>query len=97
MSTGLVLPPAFVPQRDGAPDVRRRLAAQASSAAPHSAFGITSPYHSPSDDRNIADPVLRQQGIVADPVHLRRLPHDVVLSDRLLGRVGHGPGDTVHR
>ena len=39
--------------------------------------------------------VLRQQGIVADALELKRLPHDVVLSERLLARVGHDPGDGV--
>ena len=34
---------------------------------------------------------LRQQGIVADPSDLRQLPHDVVLSERLLTRLGRGP------
>jgi hypothetical protein len=32
--------------------------------------------------------VLRQHGVVGDASDLRRLPHDVVLSDRLLARVG---------
>ena len=32
--------------------------------------------------------VLRQHGIVADALELKRLPHDVVLSERLLARVG---------
>lgn len=32
--------------------------------------------------------VLRQHGVVVDAPDLRRLPHDVVLSDRLLARVG---------
>ncbi len=35
--------------------------------------------------------VLRQQGIVVDALELKRLPHDVVLSKRLLARVGHDP------
>ena len=39
--------------------------------------------------------VLRQQGIVADALELKRLPHDVVLSERLLARVDHDPGDAV--
>lgn len=34
---------------------------------------------------------LRQQGIAVDPAQLERLPHDVVLSDRLLGRLGRVP------
>ena len=33
--------------------------------------------------------VLRQLGVVVDALDLRRLPHDVVLSERLLARVGH--------
>jgi hypothetical protein len=32
--------------------------------------------------------VLGQHGIVVDALDLRRLPHDVVLSERLLARVG---------
>ena len=32
--------------------------------------------------------VLRQHGVVVDALDLRRLPHDVVLSDRLLARLG---------
>jgi hypothetical protein len=36
--------------------------------------------------------VLRQQDVVVDAVQLKRLPHDVVLSERLLARVGLGPG-----
>lgn len=39
--------------------------------------------------------VLRQQGVVADALELKRRPHDVVLSERLLGRVGRDPGDPV--
>jgi hypothetical protein len=30
---------------------------------------------------------LRRQGVVVDPEELRQLPHDVVLSDRLLARI----------
>ena len=37
--------------------------------------------------------ILRQQGVVVDPRELKRLPHDVVLSERLLARVGRTPGD----
>jgi hypothetical protein len=32
--------------------------------------------------------VLRQQGVVVGPLDLKPLPHDVVLSERLLARVG---------
>ena len=33
--------------------------------------------------------VLRKQGVVADALELKRIPHEVVLSERLLARVGH--------
>ena len=39
--------------------------------------------------------VLRQHGVVADALELQRLPHDVVLSERLLARLSHDPGDAV--
>jgi hypothetical protein len=32
--------------------------------------------------------VLQQQGVVVDALELNRLPHDVVLSERLLARIG---------
>jgi hypothetical protein len=36
--------------------------------------------------------VLREKGVVADALELKRLAHEVVLSERLLARVGHAPG-----
>jgi len=39
--------------------------------------------------------VLGGHGIAADTRDLERLPHDVVLSERLLARVGHDPNDPV--
>jgi hypothetical protein len=39
--------------------------------------------------------VLRQQGVVVDALELKRLPHDVVLSERLLARIGRGSGGGV--
>ncbi len=38
---------------------------------------------------------LRQLGIVADAMELKGRPHDVVLSERLLARIGHDPGGAV--
>jgi hypothetical protein len=35
--------------------------------------------------------VLRRHGVVVDPLDLKRLPHDVVLSERLLARIGRKP------
>ena len=34
--------------------------------------------------------VLRRDGVVVDAQELKRLPHDVVLSERLLARIGRG-------
>jgi hypothetical protein len=39
--------------------------------------------------------VLRQQGVVVDALELKRLPHDVVLSERLRARIGRRRGGTV--
>jgi hypothetical protein len=39
--------------------------------------------------------VLRQQGVLADALELKRLPHDVVLSERLLAQIGRGSGGGV--
>jgi len=39
--------------------------------------------------------VLRQQGVVVDALELKQLPHDVVLSERLLARIGRGRGGTL--
>jgi hypothetical protein len=36
---------------------------------------------------------LRLQGVAVDAQELKRLPHDVVLSERLLARVGRDAGD----
>lgn len=39
--------------------------------------------------------VLRRQGVEADALELGRLPHDVVLGEQLLARIGHQSGDGV--
>jgi hypothetical protein len=39
--------------------------------------------------------VLREQGVGMDALELKRLPHEVVLSERLLARIGRGRGGTV--
>lgn len=39
--------------------------------------------------------ILRQQGVIVNAGELRQLPHDVVLSQRLLARVGRDPGGAV--
>lgn len=35
--------------------------------------------------------LLKRQGVLVDPGELQRLPHDVVLSERLLARAGRAP------
>jgi len=39
--------------------------------------------------------VLRQQGVIVDAVELKRRPHDVVLGERLLARIGRDPRNAV--
>ena len=39
--------------------------------------------------------VLREQGLVVDPLELKRLPHEVVLSERLRARIGRGRGGSA--
>src|ERR687887_1057628 len=41
--------------------------------------------------------VLRRQGVVVDAVELKRLPHEVVLSERVLARIGRGQGGAASR
>ena len=43
---------------------------------------------------HLAD-VLKQQGVAVDALELKQLPHDVVLSERLLARIGRGRGGTL--
>jgi hypothetical protein len=62
---------------------------------PDEAFGGRSREDMEADHWAQLTEVLRQQGIVLDALELKRRPHDVVLSERLLARVGHDPGDAV--
>jgi hypothetical protein len=41
--------------------------------------------------------VLRRREVVVDGPELRLLPHDVVLSERLLARLGSEPGDAIQQ
>ena len=45
-----------------------------------------------TDHWNALAEILRAHGAVVDAAELRRLPHDVVLSDRLRARLPQGPG-----
>ncbi|MDX6552004.1 MAG: hypothetical protein QOH74_492 [Gaiellales bacterium] len=48
-----------------------------------------------TDHWNALAETLRRHGVAADAGGLRQLPHDVVLSDRLLSRLGRGPGNAA--
>jgi hypothetical protein len=64
---------------------------------PDEAFAGRSPEDMQADHWAQLAEVLRQQGVVADALELKRRPHDVVPSERLLARIGHDPGDAVRR
>ena len=65
------------------------------AVGPDEPFGVRSHEDMEADHWAQLTGTLRQQGIVADPLALKRLPHDVVLSERLLTLVGHDPSDAV--
>jgi hypothetical protein len=60
---------------------------------PDEPFGGRSQDDMETDHWNALAENLRRHGVVVDAGELRQLPHDVVLSDRLLVRIGRGPGD----
>jgi hypothetical protein len=57
---------------------------------PDEPFDGRSPEDMEADHWASLSDVLRRRGIVVDARELKRLPHDVVLSERLLARVGRG-------
>jgi hypothetical protein len=62
---------------------------------PDEPFGGRSQDDMENDHWNALADALRAHGVVAEPGELRQLPHDVVLSDRLLARLGRGRGDSA--
>jgi hypothetical protein len=62
---------------------------------PDEPYGGRSQDDMETDHWNALAENLRAHGIVADASELRQLPHDVVLSDRLLARLHRGPGDAA--
>jgi hypothetical protein len=62
---------------------------------PDEPFGGRTQDDMETDHWNALAENLRAHGIVVDASELRQLPHDVVLSDRLLARLGRGPGETA--
>jgi hypothetical protein len=81
----------------GPPDIWARTSVEDIVDTTRTVVGPDEPFGGRSREDMAADhwahltEVLRQQGVVADPRELRALPHDVVLSGRLLARVGHNP------
>ena len=59
---------------------------------PDEPFGGRTQDDMESDHWNALAETVRRHGVVVDASELRQLPHDVVLSDRLLARLGRGPG-----
>jgi hypothetical protein len=59
---------------------------------PDEPFGGRSQDEMETDHWNALAENLRAHGVVVDAGELRRLPHDVVLSDRLRARLPHSPG-----
>jgi hypothetical protein len=59
---------------------------------PDEPFGGRSQDDMESDHWNALAEKLRADGVAADAGELRQLPHDVVLSDRLVARLGRRPG-----
>ena len=55
---------------------------------PDEPYGDRSHEHTADGHRATLAEMLRAQGVTADAEELRLLPHDVVLSDRLRGRIG---------
>jgi hypothetical protein len=62
---------------------------------PDEPFGGRSHQDMEADHWAYLSGILRRQGIVAGALELKRLPHDVFLSERLLARVGRNSGDAV--
>jgi hypothetical protein len=62
---------------------------------PDEPFGGRSQGDMETDHWNALAEKLRADGVVVDAGELRQLPHDVVLSDRLLARLGRRRGDAA--
>ena len=60
---------------------------------PDAPFGAHSEDDMETDHWNALAETIRAHGVAVDANDLRQLPHDVVLSDRLRGRLGQGRGD----
>lgn len=78
----------------GPPDIWARTSVEDIAATARAVVGPDEPFGSRSQEDMAVDhwaqlaEVLRQQGVAATPAELQQLPHEVVLSERLLARVG---------
>ena len=62
---------------------------------PDEPFGGRSQKNMEEDHWSSLAAVLQRRGVEVDAAELGRLPHDVVLGEQLLARVGHQPDDGV--
>jgi hypothetical protein len=98
-STALIAyPVGEVPDGEDPPDIWAMTSIEDIEETARVVVGPDEPFgeHSQEDMEashwaHLAD-VLRQQGIVVDALELRRLPHDVVLSERLRARISRNRG-----
>lgn len=85
----------------GPTDIWARMSVEDIVTTAHMVVGPDEPFDGRSREDMEADhwahltEILRPHGIVTDALEMKRLRHDVVLSERLLARVGGGPGDVV--
>lgn len=85
----------------GPPDIWERTSVEDIAATARMVVGPDEPFDGHSQKDMEADhwasltAVLRRQGVEVDALELGLLPHDVVLGEQLLARIGHQPGDGV--
>lgn len=86
----------------GPPDIWARTSAKRIAETARMVVGPDGPFGGRSHEDMEADhwasfaADLRRHGVDADASELGRLPHDVVLSEQLIARIGHQPSDGVH-
>jgi hypothetical protein len=87
--------------REGVPDIWAVTSVEDIEETARVVVGPDEPFDGRSQEDMEADhwayltSVLRQQGVVVDARELKRLPHDVVVSERLLARLGRDADGAV--
>lgn len=61
------------------------------AVGPDEPFGGRTPDETEADHWSSLQQIAQRQGVTVDAAELRQLPHDIVLSPRLLARLGEGP------